>query len=771
MFPWRSRLFRAGLALAFFTIIAFALLLPALTHGSHFATYNVLRNFGLGYTPHSSQYNGLAADQIAEMAPWTDLSWQQVHAGHIPLWNPYSAMGLPLVFNFESQAFSIPMLVAYLFPLGLAYTVTFFVKLVIAATGVYFLSRVLDIDTLPALAAGAMFELSGAFTGWLGWPQAGSFCWLGWILGSAILITKTRRWTPITIFAISLAFSVYGGHPEAVAIEIVVVCAVLGFILVSRAFTDQRRDVLRASMRLVLGGAVGTAIAAPLLLPGAQILVGAVRNGSRSVGALPTDVLANFAFSGFFGYPIAQSHYFGPLNYYETAAFVGPIALVMASLALVRRWRSVEVRALAVGTIIIGAMVFLPAAAHVLSRIPGAREILWTRGLVALDLLVSALAGVGLHVVLHESNRRSVQYTLATITGVSVVAMLGIYWYGQGRIATAAEQHIRSVSIWWATGAVAVAAATTLWIIVASRLRATKDAGTGPSGGSRGWVDAVGIVAVIALIGMELSALLFASPRIEPSSTSGFVSTRAEQELLRIVGDQRLGLVKCTSVGVMPSLGIVPEANDAYHLREVAAYDPIVPMKYFTGWAAVSGQSEPAPRGVFCPSLSSANLARFFGVSYVLGANGTATPSGMSRVADIGGETLYKVNAAGIVTMGRTRTRASGESRGTVVPVHVVNGGTLEFDAKVTRATAVRIHVTDVPGWTATVDGRALSLKPVRDLSFSATLPPGRDRVTLAYWPQLFTVGLVAAGVGLSVLCAGGVVVLLRTRASRRAGR
>ncbi len=115
------------------------------------------------------------------MIPWTTLAWTQVHHGHLPLWNPYSGLGMPLVFNWQSASFSVPALVGYLVPVRLAYTVAQIVTLVIAGSGVYVLGRVLRLGVLGSATAATVYELSGPFMGWLGWPNAAAMAWAGWL--------------------------------------------------------------------------------------------------------------------------------------------------------------------------------------------------------------------------------------------------------------------------------------------------------------------------------------------------------------------------------------------------------------------------------------------------------------------------------------------------------------------------------------------------------------------------------------------------------------
>ena len=90
--------------------------------------------------PGAAVHNVVSSDQIQQFLPWTDIAWKSVHQGHLPLWNPFNAMGVPLAFNMQSGTFSLPMLVAYLVPLRFAYTTFVLVKIVLAGTGMLFFS-------------------------------------------------------------------------------------------------------------------------------------------------------------------------------------------------------------------------------------------------------------------------------------------------------------------------------------------------------------------------------------------------------------------------------------------------------------------------------------------------------------------------------------------------------------------------------------------------------------------------------------------------------
>ncbi len=150
-------------------LLGLASLAPALAHGSELGSFGVLHSYGIEATAgRPAPYDPVASDQVQQTAPWTALDWTEVHEGHLPLWNPYSAMGTPLLFDFQSAGLSLPAIVSYAFPRRFSYDVLVFVKLVLAGTGLLFAARVLQVRWAPAALAASEGELSGSCSGWLG---------------------------------------------------------------------------------------------------------------------------------------------------------------------------------------------------------------------------------------------------------------------------------------------------------------------------------------------------------------------------------------------------------------------------------------------------------------------------------------------------------------------------------------------------------------------------------------------------------------------------
>ncbi len=81
----------------------------------------------------------------------------------------------------------------------------------------------------------------------------------------------------------------------------------------------------------------------------------------------------------------------------------------------------------------------------------------------------------------------------------------------------------------------------------------------------------------------------------------------------------------------------------------------------------------------------------------------------------------------------------------------------------------LRLRLTDVPGWHATIDGHPLALSPFAGVMFQARIPPGHHHIELHYWPDTFSEGLVLAGAAVAGLLVAPIIVEVRRR--RQVGR
>jgi hypothetical protein len=713
-------------------------LLPALVQGPALGTTDILGVFGLGAVPGGQVYNGLAADQIRAFEPWAWLSWSQVHHGVFPLWNPYSGLGLPLLHNFQSAAASLPMLIGYLTPQRYAYTTAVVSVMLIGGLGVLWFCRRLGLRILPSAFAATAFMLSGSFSGWLGWPMAGTTCWLGWAAGCVImLIGGPRRIPYVAGLALILAFMAYAGHPEILLIAVLCLATVAVVMLAHMAIrAGHLRSCFKPVIALSLSGIAAFGLASPLLLPGIEVVRRSTR-GTASAFPLPANASADLLLAGYHGYPIRGSNYFGPSNYYETAAYVGIVALVLACVALVHCWRKPVVLSLGAVATLCAALSYSVHLSRLLERIPLVQTIQWTRALMVLDFTLAVLAGIGLQVLLDRYDQRATRIAWwgSTLSLSLVVALL---WFNHLRAhRSSVDAQIQATSFRWAVAQIGVLILIGVVVSLTRRHRSQ-------SALSLRFPLAIGAV----LFGTETAFLLTATPSLWASAGASFPVTSAVARLKTVVGEARIGFESCPSVLDMPPLGVLSESNDAYGLSEISVFDPILPTSYFRSYYSALGQPAViAGKGGFCPSLTTASLARHFGVSFVLASSGSTRPSGTVFRETIGGEDLYEVPGAGVITVEPdTLSPDSPEATVAAVSTNTNDPASLKSVVDVAIPSIAYFHITNYSGWSATVDGRRLPLSTWGETMLKASIPPGRHVIVIRYRPSSFTVGLILAG-------------------------
>jgi Bacterial membrane protein YfhO len=747
-------------------LVALLLLAPAFAHGSMLGPYDLESTWGLGNVKGVSPYNLIASDQIRQMVPWTFLNWTEVHSGHLPIWNPYSGLGLPQLFNFQSAGLSLPMLVAYAFPVRFAYDILVIGKFVIAGTGIlFFCRRVLGLGWVAAAFAGSVGELSGSFSSWAGWPMSGVLCWFGWILGAAVLVVRGPsrfRWT--LLLAISVAFCIYGGHPESLLIMAVALMFPVLVVLVTevRKHSLGKRGIAKVLGSLAGGSVCGIALAAPLLLPGATLAHNDVDLTRPVYSALPLKSAVNLALSGYYGFPLNDSAYFGPRNYYEMAAFVGVLTLMLGALAVVVRWRNPVVIGLVLGGICLFSLTYVSPLAGLIDHIPRVGLVYWNRALIPLDLVLAVLAGMGLDALLSSDNRRRVMrgFIFVVLLGTLAVVALAIR---QSRAPTGGlRTTLRDESIEWAAVQALIALVAAALLILDHKRRRPIEVDVMSRWGVAKR-EIFKIVAVGLILAGTVAFLLTGTPNLWASSNTGFVATPAESILETAAAGQRVGFGQCQSIVTFSQLGIYPETNIAFGVDEFAVYDPILPKTFLSAYEALTRPQSDMKPGNFCPAINTASLARHFGVSLVLEPLNAKGPVGAIKDRTVANEDFYSIPGAGIVTMEPVGEPAD-SAEATVVKTTSTSPSSMRMVTDASTTSTLFIHIANFSGWSATIDGRPLKLRSWGTIEMAATVPAGRSTITLQYDPKAFRVGIDLAVLAVLAFIAVGVFFRFRSR-------
>jgi hypothetical protein len=359
---------------------------------------------------------------------------RSLHAGHFPLWNPYTWLGQPVLGSGQPGPLNpLILLFARFAPLrdgllSFAELNWMYVTLhVLAALSAHRFCRYLALPVLPSLLGAVAFSCTGFL---------GSAAWLD--ITSAVALTPLvfyfafRLWKEDAIvksdapLGLVLGFSWWTGHHE---IPMILCYAVL---IGSACFAAAGR-----SWRVIKGTLVAFALAIPIsaiqTLPfyefghASRRWVG-VANPIGWADKVPYEVHARYSlpWSGL-------AEFFAPGGAPEDhwTAFAGITVIVLAIVALVYRWSDRRVRML--GFLTLGSVLyalgantplhrlvyeFLPLAEK--ARSPG-------RGIFLAGFALSALAAVGADLVIRGLiSRRAI-----VIPAIAALAMVGVYWSGR----------------------------------------------------------------------------------------------------------------------------------------------------------------------------------------------------------------------------------------------------------------------------------------------------------------------------------------------------
>jgi hypothetical protein len=756
---------------------AILVLAPAIHRGLFLGPYDILSQSGLTHAAGIIPQNTANGDQIAEMIPWSTLAWTQVHAGHLPLWNPFSGLGLPLAFNWQSAAFSLPVVITYAFPLHLSYAIQLIVTLGVAGSGAYVLARTLHLGVIACATAGTIYELSGSFMGWLGWPHAAVMSWAGWLFALAILIIRGRHRTRnIVLFASMFALAIFSGQPEILTILTVSVVLFAAIMLVVRNRTNHERNAsLRPLLDLSVAVLAGAALGSPLALPGLQVLASSTRQSPQlllntEVGkSLPPHDLVHLLVQGYNGLPIAGSHVFGDAVYFDTAAYIGVVGIALAVLGAVRGWRRPEVASFAALTVVTGAIVFAPPGEALLRRLPLVQTIDWHRDLMILSLCLAILAAVGMDLLVRGIDNRRTQrtlfYALAGCLGILVLLRLA----GSSGLSPV-DAALRRKSLTWpmiiSALSLALVAIPTYSTKIHSHLERIQDR-LQPVRGIH--LLSTGRVIGILFLLLETAFLVPLGSQLISSAAHGATPDQAVKTLIRTVGDSVVGFGAntCFQGPAISTLGLLPESNSLFGIHEFDIYDPVLPNAYLQSWAEESPTTAGVPiYNSFCPALTTASQARTYGVAFVLEPDHSSGPTGSIFDRTVGNERLYRIPDSAQATLSPLSGSDFPSLDAASTPVNVEHPSPSSWQIRTTDQSeqVLRLRLTDEPGWHATIDGRPLALESYAKVMMQARIPAGDHVIQIRYWPPLFTLGLVLAGTCAIVLLAAVSVALLKRR-------
>jgi len=573
---------------------------------------------------------------LLQFIPWWDFAWSHVREGYLPLWNPYSGMGAPLLANYQSALFYPPHWIYFLLHLlggrslmawGMALLMT--AHLAFAGMGMAMLVRRLGLGRLSQVVAGLGFGMCGylvARAGFLSINAAAA--WIPWIL---LCLTPKKPGARIPIpqrltLVVVLGMQLLAGHAQTTWYTWLLAGMWVLFMGWIGIYTDKMNPSSGAGERpsyqgrtrqlaysaglLIFGILMALALAAVQLLPTAEYLSFSQRSdavdydASMTYSLWPWRMLGLFA-PDLFGNP-AQADYWGYGNFWEDAVYIGLLPAILALGALLAAFRrnaasnpgpvsDTELRGMVLGLEFRRFLVFICATSLVLAlgsntpifpwlyrNIPGFDSFQApSRFLIWLEVALCLAAALGAE-TWRRPERGGLYWTRLATAGAFAVALgAGLTWYLLGEVQ---PTFIRATALagLWGMGA-------GLLSLAAPRSGGERDRPIGVHSITWQWLVAGWIAADLLVAGMGLN------PGID---LDAYRSSPAAQELSQELDGHRLYLspnheqqLKYESFLRFDSFEaakrwdflrstILPNTNIFEQISSVNNFDPLLPGSY-----------------------------------------------------------------------------------------------------------------------------------------------------------------------------------------------
>jgi hypothetical protein len=759
------------------------------------------------------------ADAVVVFGPFFE--YAKAAFPDFPLWNPHLMAGRPFLANAQSALFSPFTMPIFVLPLSKALGVMALLKLFVAAFGTYLFGRALGMRFAGALLSGVVFAFGTFFVVWLAWPLTNVFALIPWLLLAAELVVRRPGPLPAAGLAAAVALQFLGGHPETSFHTMLAVVVFFVFRLVQRVSREGggRRALLRPALTFGLAAAVGSAIAAIVLLPLLELLLHSA-DYARRQDKTPTHMDPRFIGALFL------SDYWGRPTQTPLAPFVsnrgyyaGGVTLMLAAAALVLRPTATRIAFAAFGAFTLAVALGVKPIFGAVTRLPGFAAAHNGRLVIFALFVLAMLAGWGLDELSSRTLRRRPRRGLA-VAAAAAIFCVPVAWLlvagtlHPGRLGPALQLALGFSDSGPADPWRAASATTVATIRLSALLQWLALAGAGLALVALRLLDirprrtlAVPVGAFVALVLAVLVADLFRAnmgfnPAI-PIANAEQPTTGAIRYLQSRRPNRFAGLNSKRGIHPMP-----PDLAMRYGLYDARGYDYPVENRYDTWWRATAGPGEffnvPTAEATASPValrgmslLSVADIiqdpadppSRLPGLELAYSGPDARVYRNVNALPRTFLVDRQQVTDGADAALSATRdprfdARRVAVTERSVPGIRSAGGGggadagtarlvSYEGERVVARAQARRkslLILTDVhyPGWKATVDGRPATIERVDYLLRGVVVPAGRHDVEFSYEPASWRVGWVVSALGLLTLFAMTAVGWRRRRGERQ---
>lgn len=285
-----------------------------------------------GYDPWTTRKELLSADAVRQIYIWKDFAATSFKSGQLPLWNPYTFSGQPLLANVQSSVFYPLNLFYFLFNSKVAWVLLVVSQPILASLFCYLFCRSLKISRTASTFSASAFIFTSYIITWLENVNIiSSYLFLPVVLLACQKFYENHKGRYIALAAVGLSLSILAGHPQT---AIYIYITFVSFWLF-KWFFQERKVKNIAVLAAVLAFSVG--------LSAIQILPTLMFYKQSPVSLefakqvfeeflIPYQNLVTFLAPDFFGHPATNN--FWSRNYGDFNPYIGVIPLILAVIGI-----------------------------------------------------------------------------------------------------------------------------------------------------------------------------------------------------------------------------------------------------------------------------------------------------------------------------------------------------------------------------------------------------------------------------------------------------
>ena len=709
--------------------------------------------------------NPLITDPVLQTYPWRNLAVFNIKEGNLPLWNPYSFSGQPLLANIQSSTFQVFNIFFFIFPFKIAWSIQIILPPILTSLLMFFFLRNLKISPVASVFGGFVLPFSGFFIAWLTWGTiVTTAVWLPLILLSLNKLFNKQSVLWFFIIVFSASQTIFAGHAQT---ALYVFLATLMYF----AFLIYKFRKLTPTVLTIVALILGILVSSVQLLPALEFIKLSAREVDQSYYPqrpdwfLPIQHFIQLIAPDFFGSPTTYN-YWGVWNWAEFVSFIGIIPLALALLTILKK------KPHAIFFIFLAVISIILALANPISKIPYLLKTPFLSSLQPSRILflfvfaMSVLSAYGLDYFL--KNKKDKKIFVPQILIFFVLLLLVIYTVlNKNSFPTVSNISASSIAL----RNLALPIVTVFILFITSIFW---------------YFNLSKKLIILVLFAVTLGELFRFGYKFTSFSKLSWIFPETKS-IQYLTSQEKPFRIMSTDRRILH-----PNTSSVFKIESVDGYDPLF-LKDYAQLVSSWQSGKPAPAGSFnrivTPQKYDSQIANFLNVKYVLTFDELSS-SDFEKIIQEGDTKVYLnknvlpraffVNQVVKVTRKEQELaklldknfdiKTSAVSSSFEFPKQDIKSSlsfTEYFDqsfkllVNVDKQAPLILSNVYYPGWQAYVDGNKTEIKKVNFMFQSVIVPEGQHEVEFKFRSQTFYSGLYLSTVGV-VLTALSALYLWR---------